>query len=358
MPPNVLQYSVVIVTYHRHAPLCDTLRALASYIDPTAGEILVIDQCPLGTLPADVLVTPGLRYINLDRPNMVAARNMGIQHARGEVVIFLDDDVVPLTGLISAHLAAYSDTLVGGVAGYALEKGSEPRTAPNTRVFDMSEGWRDAHFDHPVPGNVMTARGCNMSFRREVIIRLGGFDPFIQIFRDDTDMCLRVIAAGFVIRYVPAAGLIHLSIPSGGTRGNAAEAGTRVVQEWRMYRQLHRHYRDNLYFLARHFRGRALWQCFWEAYRTYVGVSRWPWRLAAKNMCFFFALWQATRMAQYRRHNPRVLADLAHEGRGFPPVGRTSWRQYLFESCTPIAAVPRGPSCAEIVRPFHRALTP
>ncbi len=53
-----MDYSIIIVTYRRHAPLCDTLRALASPIDPMDGELVVIDQCPTGHLPDDVLAIP------------------------------------------------------------------------------------------------------------------------------------------------------------------------------------------------------------------------------------------------------------------------------------------------------------
>jgi GT2 family glycosyltransferase len=289
--------------------LCETLRALAPLVDPSTGEVIVVDQQPLGALPADVLATPGLRYVVLDYAGMVRARNVGLAAARGGVVIFLDDDVVPRPGLIEAHLAAYADPKVGGVAGRVLDPGQEDGVPSPPKGFDPGAEWRQAHFDHAVPGDVMTARGCNMSFRLTVLTQLGGFDPFIRIFRDDTDMCLRVIAAGYVIRFVPAAVLVHLNAPSGGTRGTVAEANGRVAREWRLYHQLHRHYRDNLYFILRHFRGAQRLRWLADAYRTYVGLSRWPWRLAAKNACFFLAFLQAARLARYRKHHPCVLSE-------------------------------------------------
>jgi GT2 family glycosyltransferase len=311
-----MKYSVVIVTYNRHPQLCDTLRALAQVIDSVVGEVIVVDQRPPGPLPDDVLDLPGLLYRAQARPNMVAARNVGTLEARGEIVLFLDDDVIPLPGLIEAHIAAYDDPTVGGVAGRVFGPDNGPDNAvPNPKAFDLVDGWRYAQFDHTAPGDVMTARGCNMSFRRDLLIGLGGFDPFIRIFRDDTDMCLRVITDGFVIRYVPAAALHHLNASSGGTRGTGSETRRRIVREWRMYKQLHRHYRDNLYFLTRHFSGQKWGRWVYDAYRTYVGVSRWPWRLVAKNVCFLLALWQASRMA---RHRARYPCKLAGQATGFP----------------------------------------
>ena len=100
-------------------------------------------------------------------------------------------------------------------------------------------------------GVVMTARGCNMSFRRDLLTRIGGFDPHIEIFRDDTDGCFRVINAGYRVRFVPEAALVHLNAPSGGTRSEEAGARSCISREWRLYRQYYRHYRDNLYFLLK-----------------------------------------------------------------------------------------------------------
>jgi GT2 family glycosyltransferase len=309
-PPHGIRCSVVIVTYRRQAVLCDTLRALAPHIDPAATEVLVIDQCPTGPLPADVLATPGLRYVVRGRAGMVPARNHGLRMAAGECVLFLDDDVVPLPGLIESHLAAYHDPTVGGVAGRILDLGQEGTCpAADPRSFDPVRGWAHAQFDHATPGDVMTSRGCNMSFRRDLLLRLGGFDEQIEIFRDDTDMSLRVRGAGYRVRFVPEAALVHLNAPSGGTRGTAAEVSGYWRREVRTYRQLFRHYRDNLYFLLTHFRGRYLWGQLLTAYLSYVGVSRWPWRQVAKNCQFARAFWAALTRRRLRRARPCALSD-------------------------------------------------
>jgi GT2 family glycosyltransferase len=273
--------------------------------------LVVIDQCPTGPLPDDVLAIPGLRYIILNRPGMVAARNIGIRLAQGKIVLFLDDDVLPLPGLIDGHLTAYIDPTVGGVAGRILDPGQTVTPPPHPKVFDPTDGWRHAHFDHNVPGDVMTARGCNMSFRRELLVRLGGFDlalvpPFS--FREDSDMCFRVRAAGYRVRFVPAAALVHVNAPSGGTR-EAKLPDSLVGAEFRRYRALYHLQSNNLYFILRHFRGLARSASLWRAYRDYVGLSRWPWRLAAKNTCFLAALFRAAWLVRFRRYHPFTLTE-------------------------------------------------
>jgi GT2 family glycosyltransferase len=285
----------VIVTYQRHAALCSTLRAMAPLVDPDNGELIVVDQCPDSSLPPEILAIPYIRYIVLDKPGMVNARNIGLGMAKGRIVLFFDDDVIPSDNLIKFHLKAYDNKNVGGVAGRILNFANAPCKPPHPKVFDLVEGWRYAHFDHNIPGDVMTARGCNMSFRRNVLISLGGFDPNLAIFRDDSDMCLRVLAAGYVIRFEPAATLVHLDAPSGGTRG-PQDAGCGCLQkELNIYRKCFRHYNDNLYFIVKNFQGTKRIIFIIDAYKCYVGLSRWPWRLVAKNACFFVALLRAAR---------------------------------------------------------------
>ena len=274
------------------------------------GEVIVVDQVPDAPLPEDVPAIAELKYIVLDKPSMVVARNIGISQARGEIVIFLDDDILPLPGLIQGHLAAYADPDVGAVAGRILDPGQETEMPlADPRSFDLVNGWEFAHFDHATPGDVMTARGCNMSFRRDLLVKLGGFDPHFEIFRDDTDMCLRVIAAGTKVRFVPSAALIHLNAPSGGTRVQSPRHPSDWERERNSYRQHFRHYRDNLCFLLTYFRGKKRLQHVLRAYRSYVGFSRWPWRVVGKNIAFFLALWKAARLARFRRYHECTLFD-------------------------------------------------
>ena len=99
--------SIVIVTYKRHIPLCNTLHAIGPFIRNKIIELLVIDQCPVEELPNTFINIPNLRYVVLDKPGMVRARNIGLELAKGDIVLFLDDDIVPSSDLIDAHMVIY-----------------------------------------------------------------------------------------------------------------------------------------------------------------------------------------------------------------------------------------------------------
>ncbi|HVY71522.1 MAG TPA: hypothetical protein VHH73_16435, partial [Verrucomicrobiae bacterium] len=77
-----------------------------------------------------------------------------------------------------------------------------------------------------------------------------------------------------------------------GTRDAKAQHGP-VKTEWLSYGRYYRRYSYDLYFLIRHFHGSQRWRWIWQSYRIYVGLSRWPWRLLAKNFLFLVALLRA-----------------------------------------------------------------
>jgi GT2 family glycosyltransferase len=80
-------------------------------------------------------------------------------------------------------------------------------------------------FDVSFAFSAQWAAGCNMSFRREVIDDLGGFDEnFLGPLGDDAEFSYRVRKAGGLIHYTPAAHLSHLKAPGGGLRDAAGKA--------------------------------------------------------------------------------------------------------------------------------------
>ena len=287
--------SVVIVTYRRQMAALESVRSLG---DPNSlHEVLVVDQTPAGEsdprIVSELGQLPKVQYWRLVRPDAIRARNFGIQHATGDVVLFLDDDILAFAGLVSAHLGAYGDERVGGVAGFIQGPGESIEEAAPAAMKDERDGWYHTSFNHHERLPVRHARGCNMSFRREILLRLGGFDSFfLTPFRDDSDMSFRVAALGYRMVFEPDAGLLHLEAPTGGTR--ADRNGKRLIRsEWETYGRVYRHFSDECYFLFKHFRGVDLWRHLFRAYRGTAGLSRWPWRLVIKHSLCAVGLLQA-----------------------------------------------------------------
>ena len=105
--------SVVIPTYNRRAILEKCLRALehqqlAAPID--AYEVVVVDDGSTdGTaqwLRAEAALFPHVRLIEQDHGGPAAGRNRGVDHARGDVIVFIDSDLVVTEGFLLSHAKA------------------------------------------------------------------------------------------------------------------------------------------------------------------------------------------------------------------------------------------------------------
>jgi GT2 family glycosyltransferase len=217
--------SLVIPTIGRGELLLKTLShfLLSDYRD---FEIVVVDQTPD---PDDSVIKfmvenrEKIKYIHIDKPGLPNARNVGIGEARGDIIVFVDDDVIPEKGFITAHASSYIDK-IGGVAGRVLPPGNElgdcednPKKIAKIRflglmIFD--------NFDSLTRTTAHHARGCNMSFKREALIETGGFDVGFggSAHMEETDISLRVRKLGYEMVFSPKASLVHLLEPVGGCR--------------------------------------------------------------------------------------------------------------------------------------------
>jgi len=222
MTPTI---SIVIPTFDRGDVLLDTVRALFTLRD-RADEVLIVDQTPQ---PAAAVAEQlrswdkagAIRWVRLDRPSIPHAMNIGLQWANSEVVLFLDDDILPGPRLVAAHRAALAASqATWGVVGQVLQPGEEPHAH---RGYQPSSGLR-ADLDFPFwstdSASVSNVMAGNLSVRRERALEAGGFDENFSgsAYRFETEFCRRLLAAGGEVRFEPAASLRHLRVQRGGTR--------------------------------------------------------------------------------------------------------------------------------------------
>ena len=215
--------SVIVPTYNRGALLAETLQRLCQ-CSGADYEVVVVDQSPIQAPEARSVLKqhPSIRYFHITQTGLPNARNFGLSHARAPLVLFCDDDVAPSPDLVAAHLANYSDPGVGGVAGRVLARLGSPPSQPRGHVGRVCRwtGSQTDRFDSTARSDVDHAQGCNMSFRKAALERIGGFDTRFggSAFLEETDVCLRIKRAGHRIVFDPAAELVHLKEQAGGCR--------------------------------------------------------------------------------------------------------------------------------------------
>jgi GT2 family glycosyltransferase len=182
-----------------------------------AGEVIVaIDHNAALQARAERDLT-GVRVVaNTHAPGLSGARNSGIEAARGDVLVFLDDDAVAEPGWLEHLLAPYADPRIIAVGGAIIPAWDRGRPAAFPEEFDWVVGctYRGMPLGRTPVRNMI---GANMSFRREAFDAVGGFrDGIGRVGRrpvgcEETELCLRVHAAfpGRVVLYEPAARVRH-----------------------------------------------------------------------------------------------------------------------------------------------------
>jgi len=222
-----IKVSVILPTLGRGDLLCETISNILEQDYPDY-EVIVVDQNdPSASCVAELAAGDfKVRRFNIEEKGLPNARNYGVSKAKGEIVVFCDDDVILSEGFISHHARNYGDEAVAGVAGRVLAKDqhfADQRLEHNrTRIAKIRWfGLRQYdNFNSKIRTYADHAQGCNMSFRKEVILKLGGFDKRFggSAHLEETDFCMRLRDAGYRMVFDPKAELIHLKDTLGGCR--------------------------------------------------------------------------------------------------------------------------------------------
>jgi GT2 family glycosyltransferase len=221
----MIPVSIVIPTYGRDAVLLETIQHLLQ-LPTRAKEILVIDQSPghesgtmqqLSAWDAESQV----QWLRLERPSITRAMNTGLRAAKNDLVLFVDDDVVPVSDLVREHTNAHAiDSSLWATVGQVIQPWQESEAIQPPRKLTGIRADFDFPFHSTVDAKVQNVMAGNLCVRRDRALSIGGFDEnFIgAAYRFETEFARRVIASDGKILFVGSAGLKHLKAASGGTR--------------------------------------------------------------------------------------------------------------------------------------------
>ena len=213
--------TIIIPTLDRPADVQSTVTQLLrqSFYD---FELWVVDQSRAVNAVdnrsfVEKLCDERVHYLHLQKSGLPNARNEALARARGEIVLFVDDDVVLLSdNFVAAHVKCYDDPTIGGVTGRHVERSLRSNT--RRTACHVSLGGRTiVNLFGNRRQEIGSCKGSNMSFRMAAVRQIGGFDRRTHML-EDTDFSVRVRKAGWRLVFEPAAELLHLSTPSGGVR--------------------------------------------------------------------------------------------------------------------------------------------
>lgn len=211
--PGAPRLSVVIPTYERPERVVRLVEHLAEQtVSPDAFEVIVVDD---GSRE-----DPGPRILAAKTPYRLvferqankgpsAARHRGAEIARGEIVLFLDDDMIPSPGLLAAHIEAHRASPRALVVG-ALQSGEK---VTKLSLFERLHARRLEELTASVRETGRSPRATemysgNMSVRRADYFAVGGFDRSLRR-AEDTEIAMRLEDAGVKLVLAVDALAIH-----------------------------------------------------------------------------------------------------------------------------------------------------
>jgi glycosyltransferase involved in cell wall biosynthesis/GT2 family glycosyltransferase len=212
--------SIVINTYNRAPSLLRTLFSL-KYLNYNNFETVVVNgPSDDNTLHVLEKFNKDIKIGNCPVKNLSTSRNIGICMADGDIVAFLDDDGIPEPEWLNDLVEAYDTDEVGGVGGLVYDhtgycfqyKYSICDRFGNTR-YDLKEN-PTPFYNLPFGDCVVYLQGTNCSFRRDALLQVGGFDEQYDYYLDETDVCLRLIDSGYLIKIIEKGFVHHKFAPS------------------------------------------------------------------------------------------------------------------------------------------------
>jgi len=301
-----MHVSICIPTFKRSEVLLNTLKQFYDQRHPALIEVIVVDQTPkelispffkkaLTEMEREGLV----RYYWREEENANGARNEAIKKARGDIIIFIDDDVLLCPKFVEAHFNNYLRTIDGkeviAVAGECYHRDLKSGIPDNKLTLSRPNYGTRRHFLRfnsfhlRLEGEVLI--GANMSFLRKNALCIRGFDENFKSYGDDGDFSKRLEQAftDKLMVYDPEAYVIHLRVPVGGHK---------LIRKGHNKKEIDIVLSQLLYYL-RHYTGLSLYKALLKSLR--IGPLRKEnvlrfWRQPYAWFIFFKAFAKAMRI--------------------------------------------------------------
>jgi len=200
--------SVIIPVYNDAQGLKACLEALARQSHPQSQiEIIVIDNGSENFHDVESIVHPywNVRLVQESQPGSYAARNKGIQTARGSIIAFTDADCIPTQDWIEKGVSyltdnGFCDMIVGSVEVFSVT----PTGPTLIELYQMFLAFpQELHLKQFKAGAT-----ANIMVRRQVIDKVGKFNQNLKSF-GDFEWGQRIFSAGYLQKYAEEVKILH-----------------------------------------------------------------------------------------------------------------------------------------------------
>lgn len=219
------QVSIIIPAFGQLPYTLACLRSLALHGSAALFEVIVVDDASPDASVATLAQVDGLRLVR-NRVNLgfVGSCNAGAAQARGEFLLFLNNDTQVTDGWLDALLRCFAERVDCGITGSRLVYPDGRLQEAGGLVFADGDSWTVGRFEpRDAPAyryrrEVDYVSGASLMIRREVFQRIGGFDSrYAPGYYEDTDLAFAVRQLGLRVYYEPGSTVIHCEGISAGT---------------------------------------------------------------------------------------------------------------------------------------------
>ena len=246
-----MDVSIIIINYNTCVETSHCIDSVFEKSSNITFEVILVDNASTDNSKEIFEEDSRIQYVyNNENLGFGRANNIGIEKSRGRNILFLNSDTIlknDAVSILSNYLDEHPET--GIVGGNLYGRDGRPTHSyrhylPSfySEISEALNGFPDkllygenAEFNHTgYPRKVKQITGADLMIRRKLLDEIGGgFDRDFFMYYEDTELCWRVLKAGYGVVSIPQAEIVHLEGASG--KKNSKQKGQMLQNSKNLY---------------------------------------------------------------------------------------------------------------------------